>query len=72
MTVADNENDVNIQKWSMEKISSKLENVVTPVVFVYYIDNSLANDREDDYLPLSDADHEGSEVEEVEFSSGKY
>ena len=50
---------------------SKLEKVVTPEGFLYDVDNSLANDREIEYLPMSDSDHEGNEDEEVEFASGQ-
>ena len=48
----------------------KLKKVVTPKDFVYYVDNSLGNDGEDEYLPFNDSDHDGSEDEEVEFLSG--
>ena len=51
------------------KFLSKLEKVVTPEGFVYYVDNSSANNGGDDWFPNSDSDNGGSEDEEVEFRS---
>ena len=45
---------------------SKLEKVVTPECFVYYVDNSSANDGEDDCLFMSDSGYEGSDDDETE------
>ena len=48
---------------------SKLEKVVTPEGFVYYVDNSSAKNGGDDCFPNSDSDNGGSADEEVEFRS---
>ena len=45
---------------------SKLEKVATPEGFVYYVDKSLAKDKEDDHLPMSGSDYKASEDEETE------
>ena len=52
-----------------EKLLSKLEKVVTPEGFVYYVENSSTNDRGNDCFFISDSDYEGSEVEETELPS---
>ena len=45
---------------------SKLEKVVTPEGFEYYVDRSSANDGGDDCLFMSDLDYEDGENEETE------
>ena len=58
-----------LQEENRGKFLSKLEKVVTPEGFVYYVDNSSANNGGDDCFPNSDSDNGGSEDEEVEFRS---
>ena len=58
-----------LQEENREKFLSKLEKVVTPEGFVYYVDNSSANNGGDDCFPNSDSDNGGSKDEEVEFRS---
>ena len=48
---------------------SKLEKVVRPEGFVYYVDNSSANNGGYDCFPNSESGNGGSEDEEVEFRS---
>ena len=50
-----------LQEESRENFLSKLEKVVTPEGFVYYVDNSSAKNGGDDCLPISDSDHEGND-----------
>ena len=49
---------------------SRLEKLVTHEDFVYYLDNSLAFDKEDDYLPIIDSNYEAREDASV--SSGSW
>ena len=58
-----------LQEENRGKFLSKLEKVVTPEGFVYYVDNSSAKKGVDDCFPNSDSDNGGSENEEVEFRS---
>ena len=58
-----------VQEENRGKFLSKLEKVVTPEGFVYYVDNSSVNNGGDDCFPNSDSDNGGSEDEEVEFRS---
>ena len=58
-----------LQEENRGKFLSKLEKVVTPEGFVYYVDNSSANNGGDDCFPNSDSDNGGSKDEEVEFRS---
>ena len=44
-----------LKEESREEFFSKLEKVVTHEDFVYYVDNSLAIDKEDEYLLMSDS-----------------
>ena len=67
----ESKNQRRLQEESREKFLSKLEEVVTPEGFVYYVDNSSANDGGDDYLPISNSDHEVNDNEEAEFPSGQ-
>ena len=58
-----------LQEENRGKFLSKLEKVVTPEGFVYYVDNYSAKNGGDDCFPNSDSDNGGSEDEEVEFRS---
>ena len=58
-----------LQEESRKKFLSKLEKVVTPEGFEYYVDRSSGNDGGDNYLPISDLGYENSDDEEVEFRS---
>ena len=58
-----------LQEENRGKFLSKLEKVVTPEGFVYYVDNSSANNGGVVCFPNSDSDNGGSEDEEVEFRS---
>ena len=58
-----------LQEENRGKFLPKLEKVVTPEGFVYYVDNSSANNGGDDCFPNSDSDNGGSKDEEVEFRS---
>ena len=60
-----------LQEESRKKFLSKLEKVVTPEEFEYYVDRSSGNDGGDNYLPISDLGYESSDDEEVEFPSGQ-
>ena len=55
-----------LKEESREKFLSKLEQVVTPEGFVYYVDNSSANGEVDDGLFMSDFNYGCSEDEEAE------
>ena len=61
----ENNEQRSLQEESTEKFLSKLEKVVTPAGFVYYVDNSSANHGGDDCLFMSDSDYEGSENQET-------
>ena len=50
-----------LQEENRGKLLSKLEKIVTPEGFVYYVDNSSANNGGDDCFPNSDSDNGGSE-----------
>ena len=65
----DSKEQRRLQEENRGKFLSKLEKVVTPEGFVYYVDNSSANNGGDDCFPNSDSDNGGSEDEEVEFRS---
>ena len=58
-----------LQEESRKKFSSKLEKVVTPEGFEYYVDRCsdyVANNGGDDCLFMSDSDYKGSDDEETE------
>ena len=55
-----------LQEENREKFLSKLEKVVTPEGFEYYVDRSSANDKGDDCFFMSDLYFEGSEDDETE------
>ena len=58
-----------LQEENRGKFLSKLEKVFTPDGFIYYVDNSSANNGGDACFPNSDSDDGGSEDEEIEFRS---
>ena len=55
-----------LQEENREKFLSKLEKVVTPEGFEYYVDRSSANDKGDDCFFMSDLYYEGNEDDETE------
>ena len=65
----DSKEQRRLQEENRGKFLSKLEKIVTPEGFVYYVDNSSAKNGGDDCFPNSDSDNGGSEDEEVEFRS---
>ena len=62
----ESKNQKRLQEENREKFLSKLEKVVTPEGFEYYVDRSSANDKGDDCFFMSDLYYEGSEDEETE------